>query len=216
MTNAVDGSKFNGPVQSIAVQSDGKILVGGYFTNYAGTAGRDRLVKLNSDGTLLSLGSSAGILTQTQYNTPNTWQIIVGKAISSTEILINPDLASSAIFIEDNGSLVTINNNQTSPLGIAGLSFNSSVHRAFNVEYWVRRIQEIAPSTYVEWVESGELRGVYNKTNNTWYMNNYGIVGNAQISFTIDSSGLVRYTTTDLGTQTLGAMYYEFKTLLKV
>jgi hypothetical protein len=173
------------------------------------------LVKLNSDGTL-SVGSSAGILTQTQPNTPNTWQIIVGKAISSTEILINPDLASSAIFIEDNGSLVTINNNQTSPLGIAGLSFNSSVHRAFNVEYWVRRIQEIAPSTYVEWVESGELRGVYNETNNTWYMNNYGIVGNAQISFTIDSSGLVRYTTSDLGTQTLGAMYYEFKTLLKV
>ena len=40
---AVDGSKFNAPVQSIFVQSDGKILVGGNFSGF--------IRRLNSDGT---------------------------------------------------------------------------------------------------------------------------------------------------------------------
>ena len=50
--NAVDGNKFNNIVRSIAVQSDGKILVGGDFFNYGGVAGRDLVVRLNSTGTL--------------------------------------------------------------------------------------------------------------------------------------------------------------------
>jgi uncharacterized delta-60 repeat protein len=50
-TNAVDGGKFSASVTAIYVQSDGKILVGGFFTNYAGTSGRNRLIRLNSDGT---------------------------------------------------------------------------------------------------------------------------------------------------------------------
>ena len=50
--NATDGSKFTGWVSVIEVQSDGKILVGGNFTNYAGVTGRNRLVRLNSDGTV--------------------------------------------------------------------------------------------------------------------------------------------------------------------
>jgi uncharacterized delta-60 repeat protein len=51
-TNAVDGGKFSGSVRSIVVQSDGKILVGGAFTDYAGTVGRDRLIRLTASGTL--------------------------------------------------------------------------------------------------------------------------------------------------------------------
>ena len=50
--NAVDGSKFSNTIYVTAIQSDGKILVGGYFTNYAGTTGRNYLIRLNSDGTL--------------------------------------------------------------------------------------------------------------------------------------------------------------------
>ena len=51
-TNAADGSKFNNGVRPLAIDSNGKILVGGNFTNYAGVSGRNRLVRLNSDGTL--------------------------------------------------------------------------------------------------------------------------------------------------------------------
>lgn len=45
------GAGFNGPVRSVAIQGDGKIVVGGAFTSFNG-AGRTNLARLNSDGTL--------------------------------------------------------------------------------------------------------------------------------------------------------------------
>ncbi len=44
------GSGFNASVTSVVVQPDGKVLVGGYFTTYNGTAGLNRLVRLNANG----------------------------------------------------------------------------------------------------------------------------------------------------------------------
>jgi uncharacterized delta-60 repeat protein len=38
-------------IRSIALQSDGKIIIGGYFTSYNGT-GRTRIARLNTDGSL--------------------------------------------------------------------------------------------------------------------------------------------------------------------
>lgn len=46
-------------VNSIAVQPDGKILVGGAFTNYAGS-GKNNLVRLNNDGTVDPTWNPAG------------------------------------------------------------------------------------------------------------------------------------------------------------
>jgi uncharacterized delta-60 repeat protein len=43
------GSGFNGSVNSMAIQSDGKILVGGWFTQFTGTS-QNNLIRLNSDG----------------------------------------------------------------------------------------------------------------------------------------------------------------------
>jgi uncharacterized delta-60 repeat protein len=45
------GTGFNANVRAIAIQSDGKIIVGGNFVTYNGTS-RPRLARLNSDGTL--------------------------------------------------------------------------------------------------------------------------------------------------------------------
>jgi uncharacterized delta-60 repeat protein len=45
------GTGFNNIVYSTAIQSDGKIIVGGNFTSFDGT-NRTRLVRLNADGTL--------------------------------------------------------------------------------------------------------------------------------------------------------------------
>jgi uncharacterized delta-60 repeat protein len=47
----VYGTGFNSEATSLAIQPDGKILVGGNFTQYNGTA-RNRLVRLNTDGSL--------------------------------------------------------------------------------------------------------------------------------------------------------------------
>src|SRR2546423_1376265 len=47
--NGVAGAKRT--VLSVAVQSDGKVLIGGLFSSVNGTA-RGRIARLNSDGTL--------------------------------------------------------------------------------------------------------------------------------------------------------------------
>lgn len=44
------GTAFNSGITAIGIQSDGKILVGGYFTSLDGNT-RNRLVRLNSNGT---------------------------------------------------------------------------------------------------------------------------------------------------------------------
>ncbi|MFN8923071.1 MAG: delta-60 repeat domain-containing protein, partial [Sphingobacteriia bacterium] len=45
------GSGANDEVSAVIVQSDGKVLIGGKFTSYNGTA-RNRIARLNSDGSL--------------------------------------------------------------------------------------------------------------------------------------------------------------------
>jgi uncharacterized delta-60 repeat protein len=56
ITNAIvtgTTAKFsNGSITSIVQQADGKILIGGTFTNYGGASGVTRLIRLNIDGTL--------------------------------------------------------------------------------------------------------------------------------------------------------------------
>jgi len=44
------GTAFNADVRSIAIQSDGKIVIGGFFTTFNGVT-VNRIVRLNSDGT---------------------------------------------------------------------------------------------------------------------------------------------------------------------
>ena len=50
-TTFAPGTGANGTVYSMVIQSDGKILIGGDFTSYNGTA-RARLARLNTDGSL--------------------------------------------------------------------------------------------------------------------------------------------------------------------
>lgn len=45
------GTGFNDRVDAIAIQTDGKILIGGYFTSYNGTAAMC-IIRLNTDGTV--------------------------------------------------------------------------------------------------------------------------------------------------------------------
>jgi uncharacterized delta-60 repeat protein len=67
LTSSGNATGFNVPVNTIAIQSDGKILVGGSFTTLNGNT-RNYLVRLNSDGTedtsfytnLTSTGDNSG------------------------------------------------------------------------------------------------------------------------------------------------------------
>jgi uncharacterized delta-60 repeat protein len=110
--NAVDGSKFNNVVYSISVQPDGKILVGGDFTSYAGTSGRNYLVRLNSDGTLDTVFCN---------NAVDGEKIPVLIGVSSTQqdnkVLIGGGAGSTIIFRrlnEDGTTDTSFQNNLTS------------------------------------------------------------------------------------------------------
>ena len=50
-TFALTGSGFNNTIMAVAVQPNGKVLVGGYFYEYNGTS-REHIARLNADGTL--------------------------------------------------------------------------------------------------------------------------------------------------------------------
>ena len=96
---------FDSQVTSIAIQSDGKILVGGYFTTYNGT-GSNRIIRLNSDGsidnTFLSIdngfdGSVSSIVIQSDE------KIIVGGNFGS----YNGTNSSHIIRLNSDGSIDT-------------------------------------------------------------------------------------------------------------
>ncbi len=55
-------SGANGEIYALAIQTDGKILIGGIFTDYNGSS-RNRIARLNADGTLdttFNVGTGAG------------------------------------------------------------------------------------------------------------------------------------------------------------
>jgi uncharacterized delta-60 repeat protein len=82
----VIGTGFNGNVNSIVIQSDGKILLGGIFTTYNGVTST-RIIRLNSDGSIdntfitgtgfnstvntISIQSDGKILVGGQFNSYN-------------------------------------------------------------------------------------------------------------------------------------------------
>ena len=61
-TSFMTGTGFNGTVASTAVQTDGKILVGGDFTSYNGLT-ENRIIRLNADGT-----KDTSFTTGTEFN----------------------------------------------------------------------------------------------------------------------------------------------------
>ena len=135
-----------------------------------------------------------GALSQVIPTTLYTWQITVGKAISATEILINPDQATSAIFITDSTATDPILNNQVVDFPINNLIFDGSLTRSFEIEYWVYRT-----TSTTEEAEAGVLRGVYSTVAASWQIASGGFVGLSGVNFNITALGQVTYTSSNLG-----------------
>ena len=78
-TTFIPGTGASGGILSIARQSDGKILIGGVFTAYNGTA-RNNVARLNSDGSLdTTFNPGTGVLGETHHISLQADQkIIVG------------------------------------------------------------------------------------------------------------------------------------------
>jgi len=76
---ALSGSGFDGAIYGLTTQSDGKIVVGGNFTNYNGAA-RNRIARLNSNGSLDSAFTVGNGFNSDVYSlaTDSTGKIVVG------------------------------------------------------------------------------------------------------------------------------------------
>jgi uncharacterized delta-60 repeat protein len=111
------GTGFNSNVNTIAIQTDGKILVGGAFTTYNGTSSV-RIARLNADGTLdsgFSVGTGFdGTVTTIAIQTDG--KILVGGAFSTYNGTSSPRIAR-------------LNADGTLDSGFSiGTSFNSTVY----------------------------------------------------------------------------------------
>ena len=100
------GSGFNGVINSIALQSDGKILVGGTFTTLNAVT-RNRLVRLNSDGTVdtsfsTNLGSGFGNQVSTIV-VQSDGKILVGGAFTT----LNAVTRNRLVRLNSDGTLDT-------------------------------------------------------------------------------------------------------------
>ena len=84
-TTFMTGTGFNSAVNSIKVQTDGKIIVGGSFTSFNGVTGNNRIVRLNADGTLdNTFTTGTGFNTTVQIiETQSDGKILVGGNFSS-------------------------------------------------------------------------------------------------------------------------------------
>jgi uncharacterized delta-60 repeat protein len=104
---------LNGDVDSMALQPDGKILLGGLFTSVAGQT-RNRIARLNADGTLDTTfnpnargSASAGVFT---FAVQTNGQILVGGSFTNVGGLTRSNLAR----LNSDGSLdPTFNPNPT-------------------------------------------------------------------------------------------------------
>lgn len=89
------GTRFNGTINSIAIQPDGKTFVGGEFTTYDGIP-TSKLVRLNSDGTL----DTSFYVQGTGFNGPV-------KSIAFTDPMMNNgSIVVVGDFTEYNGAVV--------------------------------------------------------------------------------------------------------------
>jgi uncharacterized delta-60 repeat protein len=107
----ITGTGFNARVWAIAIQADGKLIVGGEFTTYNGVT-ENRIIRLNSDGS-----KDTSFITGTGFNTAVTTialqsdgKILIGGAFTTymgnTEnriIRLNTDGTKDATFVTGTG-----------------------------------------------------------------------------------------------------------------
>ena len=121
------GIGFDGRVNSIILQSDGKILVGGYFYSYNGIVS-NRIVRLNTDGTLdltfnIGSGFNNGNYVKTMAIQPDGKILVSGYFTSFNGtpvngiVRLNPDGTLDGTFNVGSGPNNEIENITTQPDG---------------------------------------------------------------------------------------------------
>jgi hypothetical protein len=134
-----------------------------------------------------------GGITQTVNTTIGTWLLNLGQATTATTVRVNPSAAATAVYIDSLAqSNVTIINNQVSALAIPGMLFYGSTS-AF-VEYVINR-----SSSTTDLAQTGTITITKKPVAGTWTLTDTYSGDNAGVTFSIDSSGQIYYTSTSVG-----------------
>jgi uncharacterized delta-60 repeat protein len=132
----VIGTGFNGTFSAVSLRSDGKILVGGYFTSYSGVTA-NRSILLNSDGSVdtsfILSGSSGGANANVRGFIPKSgFTYVYGEFTTYNGIsqLILSSVSYSAGTPVNVGNYVRLNSNGSYDLTFsAGTGFTSSINK---------------------------------------------------------------------------------------
>ena len=119
------GTGFNSNVFVTRVQSDGKILVGGTFTSYSGSAAQNRIIRLNSNGTRdTTFNQGTGFNNGTVYDLQlqSDGKII---AIGTWTLTYSGSSAIRIARINTSGSLDTTFNTGTT--GLSGTNYSAQI-----------------------------------------------------------------------------------------
>lgn len=105
-----------------------------------------------------------------------------------------------------------IANNQVSVADVTGLILNAASVRAGEISYSIYRQTDTN-----SFVETGKINVAYNNASpnpNKWELNQGSIVGNAGVVFTINNSGQIQYTSSNVsGANYTGTMKFRLKSL---
>lgn len=178
----------------------GEVQVSGNLTGFTGlTAGK----------IYYASASTPGAITLTPPSTNGQWVIAVCLAASSNEVVINPVSSASAIYVVDSDTIFTLANNQTSATNVTNLLFDGISTRGFILDYSIYRQTDTALSGVAQ---VGQLRGVFNTQSSSWFMSDDFSGQDAGVIFTIQPSGQIQYTSTDItGANYTGTLRYAIR-----
>lgn len=178
-TSFVPSVVLNGPVYSVVPQADGKILVGGQFTNVGGDANRDYLIRMDANGALdTSFDPPAGLSNTVQSIVPQAdGKILVGGLF--TNVGGDADL-DRLVRLESDGTLdstfappaglngeVTCNVPQADGTVLVGGSFtdvggDTDLDRIFRADYEVGTRDLLVPNLQtIQWIPAGSTPLAY-------------------------------------------------------
>lgn len=105
------GTGANSSIQTISNQSDGKIIIGGYFYMYDGTS-REMVARVNGNGVSSSTNYFRTIFSG-NWNNASTWESATSSSFTTglvSPATLSPDLNANTITIR-NGHTITVNAN---------------------------------------------------------------------------------------------------------
>ncbi len=219
------GTGFAALVDTISVQSNQQIIVGGQFTTFNGNT-RNYLVRLNSDGTedttfYTNLGTSFNNFVNATAIQSNQ-QIVVGGSFTTFNgntrdysVRLNSDGTEDTAYYTGfssnfNGAVnaIAVQPNQQI---VMGGSFTASG----SISGYAMRYGVLDPVPAMNVVSVQEIKGIYNALTTTWTIQGFDALanGNTGVDFSMSTSGQLQYTSSNLTDSTSNVMTFTIQEL---